>query len=69
MIVDLNQKVASLTEERKALQNVKDHLEFSIAEVEMRAQIELMIEYKEGKHLSWDPDAVINVRILSFDED
>ena len=26
----------------------------------MRTQMELMLEYKEGKHVNWDPDAVIN---------
>lgn len=59
-IAQRTQEVAQLTEDNKALIDIKQHLENSIAEVEMRAQMELMMEYKDGKHLSWDPDAVIN---------
>ena len=50
----------------KALKDRKEYLETAIAEVEMRAQMKLMLEYKEGKHLSWDPDAIINEYHATF---
>ena len=32
----------------------------------MRIQMELMLEYKEGKHVNWDPGAVINEYNATF---
>ena len=66
VIVDLNQEINNLTEEKKTLEDAKEHLEFSVAEVEMRAQMELMIVYKNGKHLNWDPDAIIKEYHATF---
>ena len=60
------QEITQLLVENKALKDRKRYLESAIAEVEMRTQMELMLEYKEGKHLSWDPDAVINEYYATF---
>lgn len=65
-IVDLKQENANLSAAKKELLAKKDQLEFSIAEVEMRAQMELMMEYKAGKHVDWDPDAVIKEYHTTF---
>ena len=60
------QEITQLLVENKALKDRKKYLENAIAEVEMRTQMEIMLEYKEGKHLSWDPDAVINEYYATF---
>ena len=52
--------------ENKALKDRIKYLEGAIAEVEMRTQMELMLEYKEGKHVNWDPEAVINEYYATF---
>ena len=36
-----------------------DYLEYFVDEVEMRAQMELMVEFKAGNHVDWNPDAII----------
>ena len=60
------QEITQLLVENKALKDRKKYLEDAIAEVEMRTQMELMLEYKEGKHVNWDPDAVINDYYATF---
>lgn len=50
-IIDLKQENVNLTQVKKALLDEKGVLEYSIVEVEMRARMELMIEYKAGKHV------------------
>ena len=52
--------------ENKALKDRIKYLEGVIAEVGMRTQMELMLEYKEGKHVNWDPEAVINEYYATF---
>ena len=54
------QEISQLLAENQILKERKSYLETAIAEIEMRVQMELMLEYKEGKHVNWDPDAVIN---------
>ena len=60
------QEIMQLLVENKALKYRKKYLETAIAEVEMRIQMELMLEYKEGKHFNWDPDAVVNEYYATF---
>ena len=60
------QEITQLSVENKALKDRKKYLETAIAEVEMRTQMELMLEYKEGKHVNWDPEAVINEYYATF---
>ena len=60
------QEITQLLVENKALKDRKKYLEDAIAKVEMRTQMELMLEYKEGKHVNWDPDAVINDYYATF---
>ena len=60
------QETMQLLVEYKTLKDRKKYLEEAIAEVEMRTQMELMLEYKEGKHVNWDPDAVINEYYATF---
>ena len=61
-----SQEIMQLLAENKALKDRKKYLEEAIAEVEMRTQMELMLEYKEGKHVNWDPEAVINEYYATF---
>ena len=61
-----SQETMQLLVENKALKDRKKYLEEAIAEVEMRTQMELMLEYKEGKHVNWDPEAVINKYYATF---
>ena len=60
------QEIKELLVENKALKDKIKYLEGAIAEVEMRTQMELMLEYKEGKHVNWDPEAVINEYYATF---
>ena len=60
------QEITELLVENKALKDRTKYLEGAIAEVEMRTQMELMLEYKEGKHVNWDPEAVINEYYATF---
>ena len=60
------QEITELLVENKALKDRIKYLEGAIAEVEMRTQMELMLEYKEGKHVNWDPEAVINEYYATF---
>ena len=46
------QEITQLLVENKALKDRTKYLESAIAEVEMRTQMELMLEYKEGKHVN-----------------
>ena len=61
-----SQENMQLLVENKALKDRQKYLEEAIAEVEMRTQMELMLEYKEGKHVNWDPEAVINEYYATF---
>ena len=61
-----SQEIMQLLVENKALKDRKKYLEEAIAEVEMRTQMELMLEYKEGKHVNWDPEAVFNEYYATF---
>ena len=65
-ISNKSQETMQLLVENKALKDRKKYLEEAIAEVEMRTQMELMLEYKEGKHVNWDPEAVINEYYATF---
>ena len=69
MNANLSQKAQEnmqLLVENKALKDRKKYLEDAIAEVEMRAQMEHMLEYKEGKHVKCDHDAVTNEYYATF---
>ena len=46
------QEIMQLLVDNKSLKDRKEYLETAIAKVEMRAQMELILEYKDGKHLS-----------------
>ena len=59
-------EITELLVENKALKDRAKYLEGAIAEVEMRTQMELMLEFKEGKHVNWDPEAVINEYYATF---
>ena len=65
-ISNKSQETMQLLVENKALKDRKKYLEEAIAEVEMRTQMELMLEYKEGKHVNWYPEAVINEYYATF---
>ena len=60
----LEQKNAELVEANNALQTEKEILEYSVAEVEMRDQMELMVEVKAGKHVDWNPDAIMPLSLI-----
>ena len=43
-----------------------DYLEYFVDEVEMRAQMELMVEFKAEKHVDWNPEAIIEEYHATF---